>query len=77
MNTSNFASVILPLALPSVFTYKISEELKPEIQFGVRVEVQFGNGADLYSAIVVGFSNVAPEGNTKSILSVIDKTPII
>ena len=77
LNTSDFASVILPLALPSVFSYRIPENLKNEITFGVRVEVQFGNGADLYAAIVVGFSDIVPEGNTKSILSVIDKTHII
>ncbi len=77
MNTPNFASVILPLALPSVYSYKIPENLQNEISFGVRVEVQFGSGSDLYSAIVVGFSDSIPESNTKSILSIIDKSPII
>ncbi len=74
---STFASVILPLALPSVYSYRIPESLQSDISFGMRVEVQFGSGSDLYSAIVVGISDVIPEGNTKNILSVIDKSPII
>lgn len=42
-----YATVILPIATPKPYTYHIPSELQDKVQFGVRVEVQFGAGRDL------------------------------
>ena len=70
-------SVVLPIALPKTFTYRIPEELHGSLAFGMRVEVQFGK-SKRYAALVVEVG-VQPEKNIrpKSILSLIDKEPII
>ena len=66
--------VVLPLALPKPYTYFVPEELVDKIQFGVRVEVQFGQNR-LYTAIVVKILDEQPEGlKPKAILSVVDST---
>ena len=69
--------MVLPIALPKTFTYRIPEELYGELAFGMRVEVQFGK-SKRYAALVVEVG-VQPERNIrpKSILSLIDKEPII
>jgi primosomal protein N' (replication factor Y) len=72
-----FAQVILPFATPKPYTYHISDELIPQVKFGVRVEVQFGIGRDLYSALVMDITDKKPEHDTKPILQVIDNEPII
>ena len=49
-----YAQIILPMATPKPYTYHFTEGLLGQVRFGVRVEVQFGIGRDLYSALVVG-----------------------
>ena len=75
--SKSFIEVVLPLALPNTFTYYVPEDLVPEIQFGVRVEVPFGKNK-LYSALVTG-TNSEPKKDQriKAVLSVLDKEPII
>ncbi len=71
-----YISVILPLAVPKVYTYKVPEELQDRIQFGIRVEVPLRN--KLYSAIVI--EEVDHPGGLhklRDIRNVIDKIPII
>ena len=47
--TNTFVEVILPVATPKpTYTYYVDEEHLDQIQFGVRVEVQFGKNK-LYS----------------------------
>ncbi|MCB0650687.1 MAG: primosomal protein N' [Saprospiraceae bacterium] len=76
-STSVYVQVVLPLALPKPYTYFVPEELVDKIQFGVRVEVQFGQNR-LYTAIVVKILDEQPEGlKPKAILSVVDSTPIV
>ena len=72
-----YAQIILPMATPKPYTYHFTEGLLGQVRFGVRVEVQFGIGRDLYSALVVGVSENKPEHDTKPILQVIDTEPII
>lgn len=72
-----YATVILPIATPKPYTYHIPSELQDKVQFGVRVEVQFGAGRDLYSALVIGITDTPPSHETKPILQIIDNTPII
>lgn len=77
MSSSKFADVILPLALPRLYTYSIPEEFEGMVEEGKRVVVQFGK-KKLYSAIVHSVHSVAPENyQTKDILQVIDDEPIV
>ncbi len=82
--TRTFVTVILPLAAPKPFTYYVPEELLPRVQFGVRVEVQFGRttaagtAGKLYSALVIEVHHRFPEGyEPKPILDVLDEQPLI
>lgn len=72
-----YATVILPMATPKPYTYHVPEDLVQRIAFGIRVEVQFGQGRDLYAALVIDLSEKKPEHLTKPILQIIDNQPII
>ena len=74
---AGYAKIILPMATPKPYTYHIPEELAEKVKFGVRVEVQFGIGRDLYSALVIEITDIKPEHPTKPILQVIDNEAII
>jgi primosomal protein N' (replication factor Y) len=76
--TQMYITVILPLATPQPYTYYVPEELVSQLRFGIRVEVQFGRGAKLYTAIVIALDTPPPLGaRAKPILSVIDEQPLI
>jgi primosomal protein N' (replication factor Y) (superfamily II helicase) len=72
-----YAKIILPMATPKPYTYHVPEELMEKVKFGVRVEVQFGIGRDLYSALVIELTDIKPDHPTKPILQVIDNEAII
>lgn len=73
----NYATVILPIAVPKAYTYEIPNELMEDIQFGVRAEVQFGRNK-LYAALVVDIHQQKPEEyRPKKIHSILDEAPII
>lgn len=75
--TSIYATVILPIAAPKLYTYLIPPELVEQVQFGVRVEVQFGK-SKLYAGLVAELHSNAPEAyKPKPIISIIDPQPII
>ncbi|MDX9846252.1 MAG: primosomal protein N' [Tenuifilaceae bacterium] len=79
MNTNPklYTEVILPLALPKLYTYSIPPELAGEVVPGARVIVQFGK-KKLYSAIVHSLHQNAPENyQTKDIVQVIDTEPLV
>lgn len=72
-----YADVILPLALPELFTYEVPFELHGSIVAGQRVVVQFGKQR-VYAALVYRLHNSAPLNyQTKDILEVIDELPVI
>lgn len=72
-----FVQVVLPLALPKLYTYAVPVFLEERIAVGKRVEVQFGK-QKLYTAIVHSITSIAPTDYVpKEILAVIDETPII
>ena len=74
---ATYVSVVLPIAVPKPYTYLVPEELATAIQFGMRVEVQFGK-SKLYAGLVVEIlQNQAPAHKTKPILSIIDTSPVI
>jgi primosomal protein N' (replication factor Y) len=72
-----YATVILPLALPKLYTYSVPVDISHLVKKGVRVEVQFGKNK-LYSAVVKEVHTEAPKEYTpKPIVSVLDNFPII
>lgn len=72
-----YIKVLLPLALDQAYTYSVPEELKNSIDFGVRVEVQFGK-KKLYSGVVVEISEgQLDEEEYKPIIEIIDDAPCI
>jgi primosomal protein N' (replication factor Y) len=76
-NSSGFwAEVILPLALPSTYTYAIPAHLTTRSIPGCRVEVVFG-GHKKYAGIIKKISGNKPDYPTKEILNVLDDEPIV
>ncbi len=75
--TITYVTVILPLALPKLYTYSVPVDLANAIQKGIRVEVQFGKNK-LYSAIVAKVHTDKPKEYTpKPIVSVLDTIPLV
>ncbi|MGN6295951.1 MAG: replication restart helicase PriA, partial [Ginsengibacter sp.] len=74
--SSTWIEVILPLALPTTYTYSVPQSLLPKIKIGCRVEVIFGKNKK-YSGIIKSVSDNAPPFETKDILNVIDDEPVI
>src|SRR4051812_29887912 len=72
-----FVDVILPLAVPNLYTYRVPYELNEEIAIGKRVVVQFGKGK-LYTALVrVIHENPPKQYTAKYLDSVLDNEPIV
>lgn len=75
--TTLFVDVIVPLAVPQKYTYRVPVELNDEVEIGKRVLVQFGK-SKFYSAIVSKVHDKAPvDYVAKYIDSVIDEKPIV
>ena len=74
---NGYAVVVLPIATPKPYTYHIPQALWDKVQFGVRIEVQFGAGRDLYAALVIEVTDKKPDYDTKPVLQIIDNEPII
>jgi primosomal protein N' (replication factor Y) len=75
-NSGFWTEVILPLALPNVYTYEIPNHLVGQSQIGCRVEVVFGKNKK-YSGIIKSILNQKPPYTTKPVLNVLDDQPII
>lgn len=72
-----FVDVIVPLALPNLYTYRVPYELNEVVMIGKRVVVQFGKGK-LYSALIRAIHNTPPKQYTaKYIDSILDEQPIV
>jgi primosomal protein N' (replication factor Y) len=72
-----YGTVILPLALDRLYTYRIPPDLVPQVKRGIRVEVSFGK-KKRYAAIIYDLHTAKPEGySPKQILSIIDEKPLI
>jgi len=56
---ANYVSVILPIAIPKLYTYFVPPELAEMVQFGIRIEVVFGK-SKRYAALVVELHQEAP-----------------
>ncbi|PIF45041.1 replication restart DNA helicase PriA [Chryseobacterium sp. 52] len=72
-----YVQIVLPLNLKGSFTYKVPEELMPDIQLGMRVLVPFG-GKKIYTGIVFELHDNAPENFVvKEVISILDEKPIL
>jgi primosomal protein N' (replication factor Y) (superfamily II helicase) len=75
--TTLFVDVIVPLAVPNKYTYRVPVELNDEVKEGKRALVQFGK-SKFYSAIIYSVHEKAPtEYVAKYIDSVIDEEPVV
>ena len=75
--TTYFVDVILPLAVPNLYTYRIPYDWNNAIVIGKRVVVQFGRGK-LYSALVRNVHQTPPKQyEAKYIDSILDDQPIV
>ncbi len=75
-SSSSFAEVILPLALPTTYTYAIPFIFTNKVKQGCRVEVALGKNKR-YAGIIKTITTVAPPYNTKDILNVLDDEPVL
>lgn len=73
---TSWATVILPLAIPLVYTYAVPDELKNVLQPGTRVEVEFGK-SKRYAGIIKEIIDQAPAYKTKPVLNVLDAEPLL
>ncbi|MEO6253559.1 MAG: primosomal protein N' [Ferruginibacter sp.] len=71
-----WAEIILPLALPTIYTYSIPTELLARAIPGCRVEVVFGKHKK-YAGIIKSVLDKQPSYPTKAILNVLDDEPIL
>lgn len=75
--TTYFVDVILPLAVPNLYTYRVPYNWNDSIAVGKRVVVQFGRGK-LYSALVRNIHQNPPlQYAAKYIDSILDEQPIV
>ncbi|MDB5203556.1 MAG: priA [Ferruginibacter sp.] len=73
---STWAEIILPLALPNVYTYAIPQDQLSRAQPGCRVEVLFGQNKK-YAGIIKQLIHEAPPYKTKPILNILDDSPLL
>ncbi|MGZ4056047.1 MAG: replication restart helicase PriA [Bacteroidia bacterium] len=75
--TTYFVDVILPLAVPNLYTYRVPFDWNDSIAIGQRVVVQFGRGK-LYSALIRHIHENPPKQYAaKYIDSILDEHPIV
>lgn len=73
---NRWAEVLLPLAIPNVYTYAVPAHLEEKARPGCRVEVVFGKNKK-YAAVIKNIIDSAPSYPTKNILNVLDDAPLI
>src|SRR5436190_17451528 len=71
-----WAEIILPLALPTTYTYSIPPHFLERARPGCRVEVVFGKQKK-YAGIIKSVLDKQPSYPTKDILNVLDDEPIL
>ncbi len=75
--TTIFADVIVPVAVPNLFTYRVPRQLAEHIRIGARVVVQFGK-TKVVTAVVAHLHHQPPQKyQAKYILELLDETPMV
>jgi primosomal protein N' (replication factor Y) len=72
----SYATIILPLALPTTYTYSVPEIFANKIKQGCRVEVVLGKNKR-YAGIIKSISVEPPPYQTKDILNILDDEPLL
>ena len=75
-DTIQFAEVVLPLAVPTPYTYQIPRELAAQAKPGMRVVVQVG-ARKLHTGIITLLHTEAPNYPTKEVIELLDDMPIV
>ena len=75
--TTLFADLILPVPIPSLFTYRVPREMSESITVGARVIVQFGQKRVITAVVAHLHSNPPVKYQAKYILELLDEQPII
>ncbi len=72
-----FAITVINIEAPlaGTFHYHVPADLRPKLDVGHLVEVEFGRR--LAQAIVIGFSQEAPVEETKPVIALIDSEPVV
>jgi len=73
---SNFAEILLPLALPGTLTYRLPEGLYPGAAPGQRVMVGLGKNKVL-AGLIREIHDRAPGREARDILKIVDEKPIL
>jgi primosomal protein N' (replication factor Y) len=72
-----FADVIVPLAVPNKYTYRVPEHLNSEVMKGKRVIVQFGK-TKFYTGIIYNLHHTPPKDYVaKYVEGVLDESPVV
>ncbi len=72
-----FADVIVPLAVPGLFTYRVPHALNEAVAVGKRVVVQFGR-KKIYAGLIRKLHQQVPQGFVpKYLMEVLDEKPIV
>ncbi len=72
-----YVEVVLPLPIPRLFTYRLSEEMNELAVVGKRVFVVFGS-RKVYTALIVNITTEAPKVyEAQYVLAFIDDSPLI
>ena len=64
-------------AIDKLYSYRVPDELREQVQIGTRVLVPFGIGNKRAEAVVLAFREDAGEFKLKPIVEVLDETPIL
>jgi primosomal protein N' (replication factor Y) len=72
-----FADLILPVPIPSLFTYRVPREMSEMIKIGARVIVQFGQKRVLTAAVAHLHHTPPVKYQAKYILELLDDQPIL
>jgi primosomal protein N' (replication factor Y) len=71
-----WAEIILPLALPNVYTYAVPVSLLDKAKPGCRAEVVFGKNKK-YAGVIKNVITAEPAYRTKSLINILDDEPLI
>ncbi len=71
-----FAEVIIPLALPKNYTWRVPEAMQDKLLVGCRVEVNLGKNKK-YAGIVKRIHTDSPSFEAKDIINILDPEPVI
>ncbi|MEJ7610176.1 MAG: primosomal protein N' [Ferruginibacter sp.] len=71
-----WAEIILPLALPTIYTYAVPENLVEKATAGSRAEVEFGKNKK-YAGIIKRIITAEPPYKTKSLINILDDAPLL